>query len=363
MQINELIGFLNTIYPPQFQESYDNSGLLVSRDNPEVTKALLTLDITPEVMDEAIEQKADLIIAHHPVIFKPLKKINHKTPTEKIIRKALANDIAIYSAHTNMDSARGGTNDKLCDLFNLKNCEVLSPIKEFLYKVVVFVPEAQANDVRQAIFNAGGGSIGEYDSCSYNIEGKGSFRAGANTDPFVGKKGELHFEAETRVETIVPKHLLNQSIKMMIAAHPYEEVAYDVYPLANDYKAAGLGRIGTLEEPMLQKQFLEFVKTKLDADHLRFSGNSEKISKVAVCSGSGSSLARVAAAQKADAYISADFKYHEFQDAAEHLLVIDAGHYDTEKFVKDIFYQQITEKFPKFALYLSKVNTNPINLY
>ncbi|ALO14194.1 metal-binding protein [Salinivirga cyanobacteriivorans] len=363
MQINELIGFLNKLYPPQFQESYDNSGLLISRDNNEISKALLTLDITPEVMDEAIEVNADLIIAHHPVIFKPLKKIHHKSPVEKIIRKALAHDIAIYSAHTNMDSARGGTNDKLCELLNLKNCEVLSPIKDYLYKLVVFVPEAQANDVRQAIFDAGAGTIGEYDSCSYNLEGKGSFRAGDNTDPYVGEKGKLHFEAETRVETIVPKHLLQQSIDNMKAAHPYEEVAYDVYPLANNFEAAGLGRIGVLENPMSQEEFLKLVKAQLGADHLRFSGTAKKISKVALCSGSGSSLARAAASQKADAYISADFKYHEFQDAAEHLLVIDAGHYDTEKFVKDIFYQHITEKFPKFALYLSKVNTNPINLY
>lgn len=363
MQINELIGYLNTLYPPQFQESYDNSGLLVSRDNPEINKALLTLDITPEVVDEAISENAELIISHHPLIFKPLKKIHHKTPTEKIIRKALANEIAIYSAHTNMDNAKGGTNDKLCELLNLKNCRVLNPMKEYLFKLVVFVPEAQGNDVRKVIFEAGGGTIGAYDSCSYNLEGKGSFRAGDNTNPYVGEKGELHFEAETRIETIVPKHLLNNAINKMIEAHPYEEVAYDIYPLANEYEAVGLGRIGKLEKPISQGEFLDLVKDKLKADHLRFSGNQKQISTVAVCSGSGASFAKQAAAKKADAYISGDFKYHEFQDAAEHLLVIDAGHYHTEKFVKDIFYQHITEKFPKFALYLSKVNTNPINLY
>ncbi len=363
MQINELVQFLNEVFPPQFQESYDNSGLLVSRDNPEINSALLTLDVTPEVVDEAIEKKADIIISHHPVIFKPLKKIHHKTPTEKILRKALANDIAIFSAHTNLDSAQGGTNDKLCELFGLENCRVLSPMKDYLYKVVVFVPQANAEQVREAMFNAGAGRIGDYDSCSYNLEGKGSFRAGDNTNPYVGKKGQIHYEAETRVETIVPKHLLNATVSAMINAHPYEEVAHDIFPLANNFEIAGLGRIGQLKTAMHQKNFLKMVKTQLDADHLRISGAAEQIKTVAVCSGSGSSLARAAIAQKADAYISADFKYHEFQDAAEGLLVVDAGHYHTEKFVKDIFYEHITEKFPKFALYLSKVNTNPINLY
>lgn len=363
MQINELVGYLNSIFPLQFQESYDNSGLLVGRENEQINKALLTLDVTKEVLEEAIEQNADIIIAHHPVIFKALKKVGTQTEIDKIIRKAIKNDIAIFAAHTNMDSAKGGTNDKLCELLSLQNCKVLSPIESFLYKIVVFVPENQAEEVRSAMFEAGGGHIGEYDSCSFNLNGNGTFRGGDETNPYVGEKGKLHFENETRIETIVPKHLLNKVINKMIKAHPYEEVAYDIYPLENKYEAAGLGRIGELNKPMDEQDFLAFVKEKLNADHLRYSGNTKQIKKVAVCSGSGAFLSRAAIMANADAYISGDFKYHEFQEAAKELFVIDAGHYDTEKYVKDIFYEHITEKFPKFALYLSKVNTNPINLY
>ncbi|PLX16500.1 MAG: Nif3-like dinuclear metal center hexameric protein [Salinivirgaceae bacterium] len=363
MQINELVHYLNTIFPPQFQESYDNSGLIVGREEHEINKALLTLDVTEEVLEEAIDQKADIIIAHHPIIFKPLKKIGTQTEIDNIVRKAIKNDIAIFAAHTNMDSAKGGTNDKLCNLLDLKDCKVLSPIESYLYKIVVFVPDQQANDVRKAIFDAGAGHIGEYDSCSYNIKGEGTFRAGENTNPYVGKKGEIHHEAEIRIETVVPKHNLHKAIDKMIKAHPYEEVAYDIYPLENNYEAAGLGRIGVLKEPMDEKEFLKYVKERLNADHLRYSGSAKKIQKVAVCSGSGAFLNRQAIMANADAYISGDFKYHEFQEAAKGLFVIDAGHYDTEKYVKDIFYEHIMEKFPKFALYLSKVNTNPINLY
>jgi dinuclear metal center YbgI/SA1388 family protein len=363
MQINELVHYLNTIFPPQFQESYDNSGLIVGRETHEINKALLTLDITEEVLEEAIDVKADIIIAHHPIIFKAIKKIGTQTEIDIIIRKAIKHDIAIFAAHTNMDSAKGGTNDKLCELLKLNNCKVLSPIESYLYKIVVFVPEKHASEVRDAMFENGAGQIGEYDSCSFNINGEGTFKAGDNTNPYVGKKGEIHKEPEIRIETVAPKHLLSKVINKMIKAHPYEEVAYDIYPIENNYEAAGLGRIGELNKPMDEKQFLEYVKTNLKADHLRYSGTAKKIQKVAVCSGSGAFLSRQAIMANADAYISGDFKYHEFQEASKGLFVIDAGHYDTEKYVKDIFYEHIMEKFPKFALYLSKVNTNPINLY
>jgi dinuclear metal center YbgI/SA1388 family protein len=363
MQINELVGYLNSVYPMQFQESYDNSGLLVGRENDEISKALLTLDVTEEVINEAIKESADIIIAHHPIIFKPLKKVGTQTEIDKIIRKAIKNDIAIYAAHTNMDSAKGGTNDKLCELLNLQNCKVLAPIESYLYKVAVFVPIEHTEKVREAMFEAGGGQIGDYDHVSYNLKGEGTFRAGDAANPFIGEKGKVHFEKETRIEIIVPKHLLNKVINKMVKTHPYEEVAYDIYPLENKYEAAGLGRIGELNRPMDEKSFLAFVKEKLNVQQLRFSGKAKQIKKVAVCSGSGAFLSRQAIMANADAYISGDFKYHDFQEAAKGLFVIDAGHYDTEKYVKDIFYEHIMEKFPKFALYLSKVNTNPINLY
>lgn len=363
MQIKELTTFLNSVFPLAFQESYDNSGLLVSRDNEEVNAALLTLDITPEVIDEAIQKKADVIISHHPLIFKPLKKLLDKTPTEQMLRKLLKHDIAVYSAHTNMDSALGGTNDKLCELLELSNINVLVSKPDYLFKLIVFVPHAHSNAVREAMFHAGAGQIGKYDGCSFNGSGQGSFRAGEGATPFVGKQGEMHFEDELRVETVVPKHLLAGVLKSMIAAHPYEEVAYDIIPLVNNYEMAGLGRIGELPKMMNAQEFLSYVITKLNADHLRYAGNRDEIRKIALCSGSGASFSAQAASSNVDAYISSDFKYHEFQSAAEHLFVVDAGHYHTEKFAKEIFYNRIIEKFPKFALYLSEINTNPINLY
>lgn len=363
MQIKELTSYLDTTFPLAFQETYDNSGLLVSRDNLSINSALLSLDITPEVIDEAILKKVDVIISHHPLIFSPLKKILDKTPIEQMIRKLIKHDIAVYSAHTNMDSALGGTNDKLCELLELNNVQVLVPKSNHLLKVVVFVPQAHAEAVRQAMFNAGAGRIGKYDSCSFSNLGQGSFRAGDGANPFVGQFGELHFEDELRIETVVPKHLLSEVLARMIDSHPYEEVAYDIVPLTNSYGMAGLGRVGELTNPMSGEEFLAYVKQKLNADHLRFAGQGNLIRKVALCSGSGASFASQALKAKADVYLSADFKYHEFQSASENMLVIDAGHFHTEKFAKEIFYNCIKEKFPKFALYLSEINTNPINLY
>lgn len=363
MQLNELIQFFNAQIPPQFQESYDNSGLLVDRENQEINMVLLTLDVNDEVIDEAIELDADIIIAHHPLIFKPLKSISGKNPVGAMIRKLIKNDIALFCAHTNFDSLKGGINDYLCRLLGLKNVQVLSPMPNFLNKVVVFVPHEQANKVREAMFNAGAGTIGDYDHVSFNIDGTGSFRAGEDANPFVGEIGEVHKEPEVRIETIVPNHLLGSVIAEMIKEHPYEEVAYDVYPLKNDFYGAGIGRVGVLEQPIEPSELISLVTKRFDADHIRYTNFDKKIQKVAICSGSGSGFISKAKQAKADVYISGDFKYHDFQQGDSNLMLVDVGHYHSEKFVKDVFYEIIKENFPKFAAYLSKVNTNPINLY
>ena len=363
MQLKELVNFLDNHFPLSFQESYDNSGLLISCDKPELNSALVTLDINEEVVNEAISKDVDIIISHHPLIFKSLKRITGKTEVERCVQKLIQNNIGVYSAHTNLDSAQGGINDYLCGLLELNNCKVLAPIENILYKLVTYVPINYADKVRDTMFKYGAGNIGDYNNVSFNTNGNGTFKAGANANPFVGEKNKLHNEPEIRIETVVPKHILNNVKEQMIKAHPYEEVAYDIYKLDNSYDKAGLGRIGYLNESLNYDEFLDLVKHKLKVDNIRFTKWDKKIKKVALCSGTGVSFASNAISANADVYISADFKYHEFQSYENSIMIVDVGHYHSEKFVKDVFYNIFKENLPKFAVYLSDVNTNPINYY
>ncbi|MDP3180285.1 MAG: Nif3-like dinuclear metal center hexameric protein, partial [Bacteroidota bacterium] len=277
---------------------------------------------------------------------------------------AIKNDIAIYAAHTNLDSVFGGVNTKICEKLELKNCRILSPTPHFLKKLVTFVPNADAEKVRAAIFEAGAGHIGNYDSCSFNQGGQGSFRGNDQTNPYVGEKNQLHFEAETRIETIFPRHLQSKIIHALLKAHPYEEVAYDIYPLDNENNQSGIGMIGELETPMAEMDFLKKLKETFQCKvirHTQLLGHD--IRKVAVCGGSGSTYLDKALAQKADIYISGDFKYHQFFDAEQQIIIADIGHYESEQFTKEVFYELLTKKFPKFAVHLSDLCTNPINYF
>jgi dinuclear metal center YbgI/SA1388 family protein len=364
MKIKELTAFLESIAPPSFQESYDNVGLIIGDPERDVQSALVTLDITPAVLDEALQKNAGLIISHHPLIFQGLKKIAGRSEVERMVARAIRQDLAIFAAHTNLDAITGGVNTILGDTMGLREMSVLRPMRDALVKLVTFVPEQHADEVRQALFGAGAGVIGDYDSCSYNLQGEGSFKAGASTDPFVGEKGRIHFEKEVRIETILPRYLKQRVVDALVQAHPYDEVAYDLYPLENEYPLAGMGMVGTLPEALPETDFLDRLKQKLGLrvlKHTELRGND--VEKVAVCGGSGSFLIEDAIRSGADVFVSGDFKYHDFFKAEKKLVLVDIGHYESEHYVKEIFSALIRKKFPTFAVQISEVNTNPVNFY
>lgn len=364
MLIKDLIAVLETYAPLSYQESYDNAGLITGNPLAEATGALLSLDCLEATLDEAILMGCNVVIAHHPIVFSGLKKITGSNYVERTLIKAIQHQIAIYAAHTNLDNVANGVNAKIAQKLGLVKTQILHPKKQLLKKLVTFVPEKEANQVRKALFEAGAGHIGNYDSCSFNTSGVGTFKGNEATNPFVGKPLQYQEEPETRLEMVFNAHLENRILKALLNNHPYEEVAYDIYWLDNPLNTIGSGLIGELPDAISETAFLSLVKDKLKAGILKHTALTQKpIQKVALCGGSGQFLLKMAMAAKADAYLTADFKYHEFFDAEGQLLVIDAGHYETEQFTPEIFYEIIQNKFPKFATYLSKVNTNPVNYF
>ena len=362
--LKEIAGTLERLAPLSFQESYDNAGLQIGDPGMEVTGVLITLDVTEEVLEEAERLGFNLVVSHHPVIFGGLKSVTGRSATERIVARAIRQGIAIYSAHTNLDAVTGGVNSMMAARLGLVNQRILDPMEGALRKLVVFVPHDHLDAVRTAIFEAGGGVIGAYDSCSFNLEGKGTFRGGEGSDPFVGTPGELHQEPETRVETVVPAHLSGKVVKAMIAAHPYEEVAYDLYPLENRFEQAGMGMVGELEHPMDEEVFMGFVKDRFGVKVIRHSALLGKaVKKVALCGGAGSFLLEKAKASGADVFLTGDFKYHQFFEADGRLVVMDIGHYESEQFTRELIYDLLTKNFPKFAIRLSETTTNPIKYF
>ena len=364
IQLKEITRFLEEVAPLSFQESYDNSGLQVGDREMEVTGILITLDVTEQVIEEAAGLGFNLVVSHHPVIFGGLKSLTGRSAPERIVAKAIQQGIAIYSGHTNFDAITGGVSTVMANRLGLTNHRVLEPAERHLKKLVVFVPHEHLEKVRQAMFGAGAGHIGAYDSCSFNLEGKGTFRGSEGTDPFVGKPGELHQEPETRVETIVPAHLVDRVVKAMVKAHPYEEVAYDIYPLENEYMAVGSGLVGDLEDPMDEEVFLNFVKERFGLNVIRHTELLGKpVKKVALCGGAGSSLLSRAIRSGASVFITGDFKYHQFFDADGKIVIMDIGHFESEQFTRELFYDLLKKKFPKFAIRLSETDTNPIKYF
>jgi len=362
MNVKSITDLIEEVAPLSLQENYDNCGLLIGDLSMEVSGVLLTIDVTEAVVDEAVQGKKNLIIAHHPLIFNGLKRITEKNETERCIAKAIKNNIAIYAAHTNIDNVLDGVSGKMADKIGLINKQILVPKINMLVKLVTYVPNLHSYRVRQALFDAGAGHIGNYDACSFNTQGNGTFRANVHAQPFVGVKGEFHTENEIKIEVIVPTYNIGRVVDALIAAHPYEEPAYDIYPLINKLNRVGLGVIGELPEPEDGIAFLQKLKSVFNAGLIRYTNLSDKkISKVALCGGAGSSLLHEAIAQNADIFISGDFKYHEFFETNGKIIIADIGHFESEQFTKDIFYEIITKKMPTFAVQISDIKTNPIN--
>lgn len=364
MKIQDITRCLESFAPLSLQESYDNCGLIVGNPQQEVTKALLCLDSTEAVVDEAIATGCNLIIAHHPIVFSGLKKLNGKNYIERTVIKALKNDIAIYAIHTNLDNVLQGVNQKIGAKLGLKNLQILAPKKQQLKKLATYVPESYAEAVRNALFAAGAGNISNYSKCSFNTPGTGTFEGNEHTKPAIGEPGKTATVQEQKIEVVFPFYAESKIIEALKAAHPYEEVAYDVYLLENVWQEVGSGMVGELPEPISEENFLQHIKDTLKAKVVRHTPLLGKtVKKVAVCGGSGSFLLPNAIGAQADMFITADFKYHQFFDAEGKIVIADVGHFESEQYTSEIIQQLLSEKLPTFATLFSKINTNPINYF
>jgi len=362
MKIGEITDFLEGWAHPALQEAYDNSGLILGDKNDECHSALITLDVTEEVIDEAVENDINLIIAHHPIIFKGIKRIGKNHWIDKCLRKAISHDIAIYSIHTNLDNVSTGVNKKICEKIGLGDLQVLQPKANMLTKLTLFVPKENKDELLSALFQSGAGNIGNYDECSFESAGTGSFRGNESSNPTIGKKGIREYVSESRIEVLVEKHNLGRVLSAMKAAHPYEEVAYYASDLLNENQEIGSGMIGSLDREMSAVDFLTMLKSSMQLNMVRHTRlTNEPVKKVAVCGGSGSFLLKKAIGKRADVFVTADFKYHEFFEANDQIMIADIGHYESEVFTKDLLHDELTKTFANFAFRLSKVDTNPIN--
>lgn len=364
MKIRDLISVIEAFAPPELQEDYDNAGLITGMASWDCTGALCTLDVTPEVVAEAQTKGCNLIIAHHPIVFRGLKRINGKNYIEQVVIQAIKNDIAIYAAHTNLDHVLLGVSGMIAKKLGLQNTSILQPKHKVLRRLITFAPTDKAEAVRDAIFAAGAGHIGKYSECSFNSEGTGTFKAEAGADPFVGEVGKRHHEKETKIEIVYPFFLEQQVVKALIDNHPYEEVAYDIFTMDNVHWGIGAGVVGELEQPADEKEFLKFVGKTFNARGIRHTRLLGKpIKKVAVCGGAGSFLIKNALQAGADIYITADVKYHEFFDADGRMVLADIGHYESEQFTTQLLHELLVEKFPNFAVLKSEIDTNPVKYF
>lgn len=364
MTIHHITSHLESIAPLSLQEEYDNAGLLTGQYQDECTGVICALDVTEDVVDEAIQKKCNLIVAHHPVIFKGLKKLNGNGLVERVIIKAVRHGIAIYAIHTNLDNVESGVNERIAERLGLRQTKVLAPLTGSIRKLFTFVPHAHADQVRQALFNAGGGHIGHYSSCSFNSEGTGTFLGAEETNPFVGEPGKLHREPETRIEMVFPAWLEGRILEALRASHPYEEVAFDIVPLSNSLPGVGSGMVGELPEPLSETDFLRLLKEKFGTPAIRHSAlTGRAISRVAICGGAGSFLIPKALSSGAQAFVTADLKYHEFFSADGNLLLADIGHFESEQYTIDLLAEGLQKKFPTFAVLKTEVKTNPVHYF
>ena len=361
MKIKDVTNYIEELAPLAYAEDFDNVGLLVGNYQTEVKGVLVTLDTLEETVDEAIAKNCNLIISFHPIIFSGLKKLNGNSYVEKAVLKAIKNDIAIYATHTALDNSNKGVSAKICEVLGLQNTKVLIPKKGIVKKLTTYIPKDYLEKVRQALFEAKAGNIGNYDHCSFTNIGEVTFKGNENSNPVLGKKGELQKEEEIQLTITFEQKNEAAILEALFENHPYEEVAYEITTTENVHQNIGMGMIGELEKPLEEKDFLVYLKKTMQTDCVRYSNLlHKKIHRVAVLGGSGSFAISNAIKEKADAYVSADFKYHDFFKAENKILLADIGHYESEQFTKRLLVDYLTKKFSNFAIVLSEKSTNPI---
>ncbi|WP_026775199.1 Nif3-like dinuclear metal center hexameric protein [Polaribacter sp. Hel_I_88] len=361
MTIQNITNYIEELAPLNYAEDFDNVGLLIGNYHTEVTGVLVTLDTLEQTVDEAIAKNCNLIVSFHPIIFGGLKKINGNNYVERVVLKAIQNNIAIYATHTALDNSKNGVSAKMCEVLGLTNTKILIPKKGIIKKLTTYIPVDEASTLKEKLFEAGAGNIGNYDSCSFDVKGESSFRGNKDANPTYGKKNELTKREETKISVVFESKNENAILKALKENHQYEEVAYEIVTTENVYQNIGMGMIGEFETEMDEKDFLLFLKKTMKTDCVRHSALiNKKIKKVAVLGGSGSFAISNAKKAGADAYISADFKYHEFFKAENSILLADIGHYESEQFTKNLLVDYLTKKFSNFAVILSEKSTNPI---
>ncbi|MEY4927187.1 MAG: hypothetical protein RI894_1623 [Bacteroidota bacterium] len=364
MVLSTLISTLERFAPSAYQESYDNSRLIVGNLQQTVTGVLLCLDTLESIVDEAIETDCNVIIAHHPIVFSGLKSLTGRNYVERVVLKAIKNDIAIYACHTNLDNVRAGVNAKICARLDLKNTRILAPKSRIIKQLSTYVPVDDAAEVRDALFAVGAGKIGNYSETSFNSVGAGTFKGNDLSNAHSGKKNVRHYEAETKIELVFEAHQEAAVLRALHQSHPYEEIAYNIISLENVNKAIGAGMIGELDTPLNETDFLQLLKNQFNAACVRHTPFLNKpIKTVAVCGGSGSFLLRNAISAKADVFVTADFKYHEFFDADNHLVIADIGHYETEQFTIDLFEEILKQNFVDLRILKTNINTNSVRYF
>ena len=362
MIVQDVINHLEELSPLAYAEDFDNVGLLVGNKNAKISGILVTLDTIETVIDEAIENKCNLIVSFHPIIFKGLKKITGNSYVERVVMKAIKHDISIYAIHTALDNAINGVNNMICEQLGLVKRNILIPQNATIKKLTTYLPKNELTTVRDALFQAGAGAIGNYDNCSFNVEGIGTFTGNERSNPTIGKKGITQEEQEVKLSVIFAKHLQSKILQTLFKVHSYEEVAYEIVTLENKNQEIGMGMIGELPEAIDETTFLKGLKSKMKTTAIRHSQLLNKpIQKVAVLGGSGSFAISAAIASKADVFITADLKYHDFFQAENSILLADIGHYESEQFTKSLLVAYLTKKIPNFAIILSNTNTNPVN--
>lgn len=364
MKLSEIINVLESIAPRMLQEKYDNAQLITGNPSMHITKALATLDCIESVVDEAIHKGCNLIISHHPIVFSEIKSLTGANYIEQTVMKAIKNDIAIYAMHTNLDNIYRGVNFKIAQKLGLLNTRILLPKQGVLKKLFTYVPKHHEEEVKLALFEAGAGSIGNYSECSFSSEGNGTFNGNESSNPFVGLKGNRHTEKEVKIEVIFENYKQIDILKALFSSHPYEEVAYEIIATENFHQQIGSGLIGDFSNEMAEDDFLNRVAQVFNCRSIKHTKKLNKpIKKVALCGGAGQFLLKQARKLKADAFISADFKYHEFFDAEDDIFLLDIGHYESEQFTPELFVDFLQEKFPTFAVLLSGVKTNPVHYF